>query len=755
MKNIIKKVIPVFALALVAFLGAKTIDAATVEFVPYSGFPTVGMVSNYSDCEGCATWSSSVSADPGETITVSVYVKNVGTSAASGTKVSMTPSYADSTSHNIGVKITSGTITESGNVTVNVTGGEGQTLTYHDGSATVLYYPCLDGVACGVDTTSGTLFGSGVSIGTVPAAGTHYYAYVQAKFDVSEDVVDDASECDDDIDNDGDGHIDFGDDPGCSSYSDDDEFNDTGSDEWINVTTESASDENEDSATLNGFVDVGDEDNVSLYFEWGEDDAIADLDNTENADDSETDSNTDFEVTIDGLDSDTEYFFRACAEDESGDVDCGSIKSFSTEGGSNGDFDVSTDNATDEDEDSATLNGSVDPGGLRIVKRRIEYGTDDNVSDLDDTKDADCDLNDGDSEDFDATITGLNDNTEYFFRACAEDDDGDEQCGSIESFETDNEDNFVPEVDFNTPFVVTTVVTNVTGSSAKLNGLLTNDGNSSTTGYFEWGSTNSLGLTTTDQSLGLGDGIAFGNFIVGLQPTTIYYYRACARNLGGTVCGDTLSFRTVSTVIPGPTVVPGPTVISVGSGGGGNSRIMLEITSPYDNSCPSDINDYTVKYKNISGRTLTDVILRVTLPSDVTFRRASQGDFTESDNTLTVELNELSVNEEGEVFISGDVTYGVSDEDIIVATAVMAYTYQTTLGQEDAIAYKIHDVTRCGNSLGAFALFGADFLPNSFLGWIILIIAILLLILVTRRLAERRTVTHTTTTSRSINDLPH
>ena len=384
MKNIIKKVIPVFALALVAFLGAKTIDAATVEFVPYSGFPTVGMVSNYTDCEGCATWSSSVSADPGDTITVSVYVKNVGTSSAPGTKVSMTPSYYESTSHNIGVKISSGSTYEPGNVTVNVTGGEGQTLTYHEGSATVLYHPCLDGVACGVDTTSGALFGAGVSIGTVPANGTHYYAYVQAKFDVSENTTPtDDPECDDNEDNDGDGDVDFGEDDGCTSYSDDDESNDP-SDEGIDVTTESATDESEDSAQLNGFVDVGDFDNVDLYFEWGDNNDVDDLDNTENADDPTTDSDTDFEVTIDGLDGNQEYFFRACADPEGDSEQCGSIKSFTTEGGSNGDFDVSTDNATDKDENSATLNGSVDAGDFDVDNCWFEYGTNYDVDDLDD-----------------------------------------------------------------------------------------------------------------------------------------------------------------------------------------------------------------------------------------------------------------------------------------------------------------------------------------------------------------------------------
>lgn len=382
---------------------------------------------------------------------------------------------------------------------------------------------------------------------------------------------------------------------------------------------------------------------------------------------------------------------------------------------------------------------------------------------------ADDNFDDDDGE-FSEVVDNLDPDTKYWYIACYEDEDGDEECADVESFTTDSEDDDTDEPedtpDYATPTVVTTVVTSVTGSTARLNGLLSSDGNTAATAWFEWGTTNGLGFRTADQYLGIGDGKAFANDIFGLTANTTYYFRACARNTGGTICGNVLNFRTVSTVNPVTPVYTGPTVTTVGTGGG-TSRLMLEITSPYDNACPADINDYTVKYKNISGRTLTDVVLRVTLPADVMFRKSSAGDFSDTDNTLTVQLDELATNEEGEIFLSGEVMRGVADEDIMVATAVMAYTYSTTLGQEDAIAYKIHDVTRCGNSsLAGFALFGNGFFPDTFGGWLLILLLIAILVAVARSISRRSVVAPVAAShsaaphgapyqARSVHDLPH
>lgn len=715
MKNFIQKTIVLGAFALFAFAGIQS-ASAYVNFSPQPGYSKITRISNYTDCPGCVTWETgSVSADPGDEITVDVTVYNTGDTTATGVRAKITPEDTATllTHTRTGQIFYTGGSTSPSSVTANVTGGVAQTLEYIPGTFRYYEPDCADaeiGLAgCTVYTTppfGGSvydLFGPGVSVGSVIA--DDYPAHVQARFRVgtATPVV---YACNNGSDDDGDGLVDMSD-PGCSSPTDNDEFNAT--------ATYECSD---------GYDNDGDGD-TDMY-----DAGCTSV--TDDSEDSDDDNNDDLEV--DTLDAEN-------IEEEEAEL-VGEIDN----NDDNQDLEVYFYISEDEDDEDDL----------------IEDG---------DKEMADDNFDDDDGE-FSEVVDNLDPDTKYYFIACYEDEDGDEECGNVESFYTGDEVIDEEEPDdtpaYTTPSVITTVVTQVTGATARLNGLLSSDGNTASTAWFEWGTSNGLGFRTADQYLGIGDGKAFGNDIFGLSANTTYYFRACARNTGGTQCGNVLNFRTVSTNNPITPVFTGPTVTTVGTGGtgGGTSRLMLEITSPYENACAGDINDYTVHYKNISGRTLTDVILRVTLPADVMFRKSSAGDYTESDKTLTVELDELATNEEGEIFISGEVMRGIGDEDIMVATAVMAYTYSTTLGQEDAIAYKIHDVTRCGgNSLAGFALFGNGFFPDTFGGWLILLILIAILVAVGRSIARRSVVAPVAVThaaphtapyqARSVHDLPH
>lgn len=773
MKSFIKICASTAALLAIAFFGASTVEAAAT-FSPMSGFDSVTRISNYTDCPGCVTWDDdSVSGHPNDEVTIDVTIYNTGSTASTSTRVSISPKDTSAAlSHSRSGKIYSGSVlAKSDSASVSVTGGTAQTLTYLP--YTFKYYPAGCTSATCVQTTppmGGSvedLFTSGINIGTVAPGDAP--RHIQARFRIGNTVVVDEPECSNDIDDDGDGLIDYGssasNDPGCSSSSDDTEYNSTSSSTGPSVSTEDASDIDEDSATLEGHLDsLGSGSYANVHFKWG--DESDELTHTVYPSPSTLYSTGDFHAFISGLDADEDYCFQAVASNGYG-TDYGSVECFDThDEETSDDIDVTTKEADNVEEDEAELVGDIDNNDDGESLEVYFYMSDDEDDDVDDLIDdgdkidADDDF-DGNGE-FSEVVDGLDADTDYFYIACFEDEDGDEECGSIKDFTTDDdeEDEDEPEdtITFDLPFVVTTVVTNVTGSSAKLNGLLTDDGNSFSTGWFEWGGTGSLGLRTSDQTLGIGDGLAFGNYIFGLSPNTTYYYRACARNNGGTACGDVLSFRTVSTVNPGPIVTPAPTVVAVGTGGG-NPFVMLEITSPYVNACPTDSNDYTVSYKNISGRTLTDVVLRVTLPEEVVFRKASAGQFTDGDNTLTVDLDDLSPGEEGEIFLSGDVTIKAADEEVLVATAIIAFTFANNSGQEEAIDFYSHDVTECGNRLGAFALFGGDFFPHTLAGWILLILLILALIYLGRKIAESRrrpyAPVYAPHAPRSVNDLPH
>ncbi len=105
------------------------------------------------------------------------------------------------------------------------------------------------------------------------------------------------------------------------------------------------------------------------------------------------------------------------------------------------------------------------------------------------------------------------------------------------------------------PLVTTNAATNVSSTSAILNGTVNPNG-SSTTAYFEWGTSSTLATssTTTSQSIGSGirDSIVTAN-LTGLSASTTYYYRVVGQNSAGTSRGSIVSFTT-SALGTAPTV---------------------------------------------------------------------------------------------------------------------------------------------------------------------------------------------------------
>ncbi len=235
--------------------------------------------------------------------------------------------------------------------------------------------------------------------------------------------------------------------------------NSSGNDSEINITTHFATDIDEDGAKLRGEVDFNSSDTAEVWFVYGDTSSNLDERTTKvELDDSDSEL---FTRTITGLDDRTLYYFRAVGEDEDGEVDYGSILSFRTQDNNSSDDDedptVTTDNADDITDTSASLSGSVDMNDFDNGKVFFVYGEDedlvgdverdfDTYADIDEEGDdlqkvlSDSNL-DGE-EDYTYGIYGLDENTEYFFSLCVEyeDEDGDDKikCGDVEDFETDN-----------------------------------------------------------------------------------------------------------------------------------------------------------------------------------------------------------------------------------------------------------------------------------------------------------------------------
>ena len=698
MKNLIKKLSVAVLLGIVMFAQAGVASATwTYLNTDPQDLETV-TVRNSTDggnCNDCGDWSSSTSASDGDTIAIALYYHVTGPASATDLRFKLdTPS---------GVSETSNAVTIKGTVVADNATAVSQTVTIYlptDGKlvykpGSTKWYPDQTDNAAGLPFDEYDTFDSnGGSVGTIGTGWSHQGSLVV-------------------------------------SYTVDIEGSDISN---PNVTTNEATSVDADSTTLNGDLDdLGGDSSANVWFEWGTSEGSL---NNDTSSSTLSDTGT-FSKTITSLDEGETYYFRAVAENDNGTA-YGTIKDFyipTNNDNTGGSINVTTDNEDNVDTDSAQLNGQVEAGDHDVDTCWFEWGTDDN--DLNETEDVDCFINNDDTENFSRTITGLNDDETYYFRACAEDTSGDDDCGSIESFTTDNngsDDSDNNNDLVNAPDVTTTVATGITSASAKLNGIMTDSQGETTYGFFEWGTSTTLPFTTTEQTLGTNDGITFWNTVGGLAPNTTYYFRACAKNSGGTDCGDILSFKTLgSTTVY--TYVPPVTTTVVTSGTGTSSNfVLLTIDSAFSNVCTGDRISFDVNWNNTSGKDLEDVVLQIALQNGVTFVRTSKGDYVDEDHTIVYEIGNLSKGENDDLTFEVIINNKADTTEPLVSTAVMSFTNPITKAQDDAIAYDLVDLSKCGSTLGAFALFGGEF----GIFWILLfIILILLIVLLVRTLYKK------------------
>ncbi|MEX0917691.1 MAG: hypothetical protein WDZ93_00890 [Candidatus Paceibacterota bacterium] len=260
-------------------------------------------------------------------------------------------------------------------------------------------------------------------------------------------------------------------------YNDDDEFGD-----GPDVTTEDADDVEENSAELRGEVDMNDFRNGIVFFVYGQDeDQVEDIEDEydeyqdidEDGDDLQAirvdrdlDGDESYRETVWNLEKDEEYFFQICVEYENEDDDqtikCGGVEDFETDGtggesNSGDEPDVTTEDAENVEDDEAELHGEVDMNDFENGIVFFVYGEDeDQVEDIENDYDTYSDIDeDGDDlqkvkmdsdldgrSSYELRISGLEEETEYFFQICVEYEDEDDDdvllCGGVEEFETED-----------------------------------------------------------------------------------------------------------------------------------------------------------------------------------------------------------------------------------------------------------------------------------------------------------------------------
>ncbi|MDO8603871.1 MAG: hypothetical protein Q7K40_00430 [bacterium] len=498
------------------------------------------------------------------------------------------------------------------------------------------------------------------------------------------------------------------------------------------VTTNSASSVSQNMATLNGYVTPNGS-NANTWFEWGT--SYGSLNNTTSVLNYGT-SGTSFNNQISGLNTNTTYYFRAVAQNSYGTV-YGNTLSFTTTGQSYNYTQpyVTTNAATSILQNTAMLNGYV-YSGYSNINTWFEWGTSYSLGNT--TSSA---YNYGTSgASFNTQLSGLNSNTTYYFRAVAQGTNG-LVYGSTLSFTTTGQ-MYVPLPIYYgvAPTATTLLATELTGNTAKLNGLVATTNSQASSAWYEWGTTGSLGYKTQVVNVGALPVVKHSDFLTGLVNGQTYYYRIVAQNSSGTSYGTVNSFVSEeNTYVAPPTrtvIVQRPITTVITRGSSAESLVTLSIEGGAEMIGQGEKRTYHVKWKNESTQSLKNVVLQVTFPASMTIDSATRGAFSRIDNSVVVDLKTLDSKEEGETFIFATSGRVVKSGETLVVIANMVYT-GTNGVQGDAVAYVMHRTEVMQNMLGASVLGAGDFVPTTLFEWLLLLILILVLVLLGNHLYGR------------------
>jgi phosphodiesterase/alkaline phosphatase D-like protein len=204
---------------------------------------------------------------------------------------------------------------------------------------------------------------------------------------------------------------------------------------------------------------------------------------------------------------------------------------------------------------TATVTGTVDPNGTTTTWH-VEYGTSTSYGSTTGPQSAGAGTS---VVPVSASLTGLKAGTTYHYRVVATSSAG--AAGGADGILTTSA----------APQVVTGIATNVTPSSATLNGTVDPSGRA-TTWYFEYGTTTGYGTKTAVKDAGSGTGVVnVAASISGLTTGRTYHYRLTATSDAGTSHGSDQTFVASST--PAATTKPASSI-------GDNSATLNATVNP-------------------------------------------------------------------------------------------------------------------------------------------------------------------------------
>lgn len=206
---------------------------------------------------------------------------------------------------------------------------------------------------------------------------------------------------------------------------------------------------------------------------------------------------------------------------------------------------------------------------------------------------------------------------------------------------------------------------------------------------------------------------------------------------GTTTVKSTTSTGIVRTTVVREVTVPVANTVVTGAVGGAR-YVRLTIDNSRDTVARNEELVYDVAWENISNVDIKDLVLEITFPKALQITSTDRGQIDRDANAVYVNIDELRISEKDDITIRTKVVGNLKENDPVTARAIIAFENpENRQAQENAIAYDSDTFVASQNQVLGASIFGLGNLPGTLAGWLFLILLLILIILVIRYMTRR------------------
>lgn len=314
---------------------------------------------------------------------------------------------------------------------------------------------------------------------------------------------------------------------------------------------------------------------------------------------------------------------------------------------------------------------------------------------------------------------------------------GGTQYGPTQTFTTTNTGYNSGSV--SVPGVDTTVATQTGSRSSAMHGTV-RPNNSDTTVWFEYGTTNSFGLTSPTKLISaINTSVTINFYASGLQAGTTYYYRMVGQNSAGKTNGATLALTTLAAPAPAPVPVPqpNPTPASTPAPEPQNStssnsidlnQPSLSMSVKIDSASPAvgDEVKYTATIINQGASAVDKANLSVNFPKEIKFIDGGQSPSVDG-NTVKISLSNIEKGGKRIVPLRFKVQDSAVGGSSLPIGSFLSYTVKNKPMAANADATLL--VKSADNSSSNTAILSENLPAFAWLKWVLWVLVVLLIVL--------------------------